>query len=543
MGERNNDKGISRRTFIKGAVVGSASFALGGIRPEAVLAVPKDKRFISASPSEMNSLDPADHMDVGRAFPRLNFYDGLLRWRDNPPKLQPWIAESFGGSPDAKVWQFKIRKGVKFHDGSDLTANDVVYSVERLLALGRGAGAVIKDYVTPGSTREVDHYTVEFNLTKAFAPFPGVTHFIHILNKKVLEKYEKDGDWGNKWLASHGTMLGKEGVGTGSYTVEKYDPAWGFDGTKFKDHFWPWDHPHIEKLGFRTVHETATRILGLMNGDYHAELGYLPYEQLKKASESPEIRLIQVPTMRLFYAMFNNSGPPTNDVHFRRAISYAFDYDGWINKMQHGMVEPINGPIPGPMWGSLDPKEKVYKFDLSKAKEELKKCTVDWKKYQPISQMDMLGYPMTKEAGMVLQNGLSQIGVQSKLEPKTFPEGMKLLLNVKTSPPVRWTWQSTFYPDPQNWTRLFNSAALGTVWGGCWYKNSQVDQLLNKAMAISDQKEREPLYRQAMKIVVDEAPALFVHNEKWNGTVNKNVEGIRYCPVGDINECRWMYWA
>ena len=544
MEKKQREKGISRRVFLKGAAIGSVSLAVEGIVPGLSFAVPKDKRYISVSPSEMNSLDPADHMDVARTPARLNLYDGLLRWRDNPPKLYPWIAESYEGTPDATVWVFKIRKGVKFHDGSDLTAEDVVYSVERLLALPTGgAGGVLRPILESGSTRAIDNYTVEFKLKEGFGPFAGLTHFINIVNQRVLKQYEKDGDWGKKWLAAHGTVLGKDGVGTGSYTVEKYDPSWGFDAVKFDAHFSPWDHPHFEKFGFRTVNETASRVLGLMNGDYHGEIGYLPYEQLQKATESPNVRIIMEPSTRLFYAHLNCSMPPTSDVHFRKAICYAFDYDSWINKMQHNMVEPVNGPIPGQMWASLDPKEKIYKFDLDMAKKELAKANPEWKKYLPIRQMDMQGYPMTKEAAMVLQNGLSQIGVANNVEPKTFPQGVELSLNVKTCPSVYWTWQSTYYPDPENWARLFNSASWGTVFGTSWYKNPEVDTLLNKAKALNNQGERTKLYQAAMKIVVDEAASLFIHNEKWKGTVNKDVKGVRFCPVGDINEVRWMYWA
>jgi peptide/nickel transport system substrate-binding protein len=280
-----------------------------------------------------------------------------------------------------------------------------------------------------------------------------------------------------------------------------------------------------------------------MNGDYHGELGYLPYEQLQKIAESPIVRIIKEPSTRLFYAHLNNQMPPTNDIHFRKAICYAFDYGSWIHEVQHDMVDPINGPIPGPMWGSLDAQEKIYTFDLDKAKKELAMATVDWKKYQPIWQMDMLGYPMTKEAALLLQNGLNQIGVRSKVEPKTFPQGVNMALNVKTCPSVYWTWQSTYYPDPQNWSRLFNSASWGTIFGTSWYKNPKVDELLNKAVALNNQEERAKLYRQAMKIVVEEAASLFIHNEKWKGTVNKEVKGVRFCPVGDVNEIRWMYWS
>ena len=89
--------------------------------------------------------------------------------------------------------------------------------------------------------------------------------------------------------------------------------------------------------------------------------------------------------------------------------------------MQYDMVVPINGPIPGPMWGSLDPKREIYKFDLDMARKDLALAEVDWKKYLPLIQMDMLGYRMSKDAALLLQNGLNQIGVSSRLDPKTYP--------------------------------------------------------------------------------------------------------------------------
>jgi len=541
--KRNRVKGITRRTFLKGVAVGSASAVVAGIRPGSVLATPKNKRVLFVHPHETNTVDPADHMDSGRACCRLNQYDSLLRWRDNPPKLYPWIAESYEGTPDSTVWRFRIRKGIKFHDGSDLTADDVVYTVERLLALGKGAGGVLKPYLASGNTRALDNYTVEFKLSQGFAPFAGLTHFIHIVNRKVLQRHEKNGDWGNKWLAVNGSVLGKDGVGSGSYTLEKYNPSWGYDMVKFDNHFWPWDHPHFDKFGLRTIHEVATRVLGLMNGDYHIDYGALPYEQLKKIAQSPNVRNIMEPSTRLFYAHFNNQMPPTNDLHFRKAICYAFDYDRWIHKMQHDMVDPINGPIPANMWGSLDPKEKIYQYDLDRAKKELSMATVDWKKHEPIWQMDMLGAAMTKEAALLLQHGLNQIGVRSKVEPRTFPQGAQIAGNVKTCPPIYWTWQSTYYPDPQNWARLFNSSSWGTLFGTSWYKNAKVDELLNKADALNDKEERTRLYGKAMKIVVEAAASLFVHNERWKGTVNKHVKGVRFCPVGELQEMRWMYWG
>jgi len=542
MGKR--DKSLSRRKFLKAVGIGSASLALGGIKSRPAFGQAKE-RFMFAGPSEVNTLDPAGHMDVGRSPCRLNFYDGLLRWRDNPPKLTPNLALSYEASADAKKWTFHLRKGALFHDGSEVTSGDVVYTAERLLALGTGSAGVFAPILDKGATRALDKYTVEFTLKKPFAAFAGLTHFLHVLNKKPLEAHQKDGDWGSAWLGTYGSRPGKDGVGSGSYTCEMYDPAVGFDGTKFKDHFLGWDRPHMERIAYRSIHEGAARVLGLMKGDFHGEMGYLPYEQLEKVKTAPKIKVVEQPSTRLYFAIMHNQRPPTNDVHFRRAICYAFDYKSWIRDIQHDMVERNVGPVPNPMWGSLDPETEFgYEYNLDKAKEELKKCKVDWKKYLPLEQAPLLGFPMCMESSQLLQSGLNRIGVKNVITPKSWATLTQMARKPDTTPNLWWLWRSTYYADPHNWIgELFDSEKHGSWAGSCWYKNAQVDGLLHKAIAIVDQKEREKLYKEAGRIIVKDAPALLIHNEKWHGTFDKRVKGIRFCPVGDANEYRWLYWG
>jgi peptide/nickel transport system substrate-binding protein len=544
MRKRKRMQGLSRRKFLKAVGVGSASLALGGLKGHPVFGQPKE-RFMFAGPSEVNTIDPAGHMDVGRSHSRLNFYDGLLRWRDNPPKLTPNLALSYEASSDAKKWTFHLRKGALFHNGSEVTADDVVYTTERLLALGTGSAGVFAPILDKGNTRALDKYTVEFQLKKPFAAFAGLTHFLHVLNKKVLQGHGQGGDWGSKWLSSHGTRLGKDGVGTGSYTYEMYDPAVGYNGIKFKDHFLGWDRPHLERIGFRSVHEQAARVLALMKGDFHGELGYLSFEQLEKVKTSPKMKVVGQPSMRLFFAFLHCQKPPTSDVHFRRAISYAFDYGSWIKHVQHDMVERNIGPVPNPMWGSLDPsKEFGYEYSLDKAKEELKKCKVDWKKYLPIEQAPILGMNMTLEGAQLLQAGLNRIGVKTAITPKSWPTLTQQGRKPETTSNIWWCWRSTYYADPHNWAgEMYDSEKHGSWAGSSWYKNPQVDDLLHKAIGIVDQKRREKLYLEAGRIIVSETPGIFIHNEKWHGTYDKGIKGLRFCPVGDANEWRWLYWG
>src|SRR2546422_10662112 len=130
---------------------------------------PGQTRFVFANESPYDTMDPHAVFDVGRVAVRLNLYDGLYRWLDNPPVLHPWLAESHTVSADGLTYTFKLRQGVKFHDGAEVTAEDGRYSTERIFAGKKGAAAPLSTMVAPGSTRAPDRYTLLFTLGKSTA--------------------------------------------------------------------------------------------------------------------------------------------------------------------------------------------------------------------------------------------------------------------------------------------------------------------------------------------------------------------------------------
>src|SRR5689334_12929250 len=133
--------------------------ALAAALPTAPVAA--QTRFVFANESPYDTMDPHAAFDVGRVAVRLNLYDGLYRWLDNPPKLEPWLAESHTVSPDGLTYTFKLRHGAKFHDGTEITAEDVRYSMERILALKKGAASLLATMVAPNTTKALDRYTVQ----------------------------------------------------------------------------------------------------------------------------------------------------------------------------------------------------------------------------------------------------------------------------------------------------------------------------------------------------------------------------------------------
>ena len=491
-------------------------------------------KFVFANESPYDTLDPHAAFDVGRVAVRLNLYDGLYRWEDNPPKLEPWLAESHTVSPDGLTYTFKLRRGAKFHDGTEITAEDVRYSAERILAIKKGAAALLSTMIGPGAAKAVDRYTVQFTLLKPAAIFLAVVPEIHVVNMALVKKHEKDGDWGQAWLTNND-------AGSGSYMLDRYDPAIGFTAKRFASHFMPWGPKPIDEIDFRFVKEDNTRVLGMIKGDYQGTGGYLPNDQVKRLREASNVKIVEQESMRIMMFQINNQRPPLTDVHVRRAISYAFDYDGFNKEILGGSVERNPVPIPNNMWGV--PKDvKGYTYSLDKAKQELAqaKAKVD----RPLTVGYLQGFSQTEQAATVMANGLRKLGLDTKMTSEVWPAMVERMKKSETSPDLVVYWISTYYADPNNWIgEMFNSGQWGTFKASSFYKNPKVDELLDAALKSTDRAVREKAYQEAARIVVSDAAGVWIYNTKYFGPWAKNIEGIRFSPVGNGQEIRWLSYS
>jgi len=477
-------------------------------------------------------MDPHMIMDVGTVPYRINLYDTLYRWEENPPVLYPWLAESAELSEDGLSWTFKLREGAKFHDGSEVTAEAVRYSIERLLALGQGAAPLFAGIIEPGSTCVIDTYQVQFNLSKQYGPFKSILAELYIVNPKILKDHERDGDWGAQWLSNNE-------AGSGSYYLTEYDPAVGFSGKRFEDHFLGWEGPHVDEVKWLTILETASRVLALKAGEVHANDGYLPYEHLASLEAHPDITIHRNPSMRIFKIRIHNQRPPLNNVHVRRAISYAFDYDGYIENVMGNNVTRNPGPIPTNMWGA--PADlKGYEYDLDKAREELAQADVEIDR--PLEIHPMANITASVDAAQILQAGLDMLGIESVIIPEQWTTLAGKATHMETSPDIWIHAHSTYYADPHNW---IGEAYMKEKWGNwtsaCWYDNPEVDAMLKEAIECSDRERRQELYELASRIIVSDAADIWIYNSNSFVPMRNSVKGFRHCPVGDGMEVRWIY--
>jgi peptide/nickel transport system substrate-binding protein len=513
---------LDRRTVL----LGSAAAGLAGLPVPAYAA---RQKFVTANNNPYDILDPHRVFDIGRIAIRLNMYDALMRWVDNPPKLESWLVAKYEIAPDAKKYTFTLKPNVKFHDGSAMTSEDVVYSMERILALKLGAYGLFKDVILPGTTKALDPQTVEFNLKVPFAVFLAVLSELWVVNSKLVKRNEKDGDWGAGWMT-------RNEAGSGGYQLRRHDPAVGFQVQRFEGHFMPFGKNAIDDADFRVAMETATRVLGVMKGEFNTTDGYLPREQMARLKADANIKTWESESIRTFYFIINNWKAPLNDPNMRRALSYAFDYDGFNNNILGGTVVRNPGIIPNPMWGA--PKDlKGYTYDLDKAKHHLGLVK---EKIRPLQIGVMSGYPQSEQAGQMLQAGCAKIGLDVKIVAEPFTTIQPKLDDRERVHDLIPLWRSAYFADPHNWTGfLFNSSNFNSG-NASFFKNARVDELCSKALEITDQEQRRAMYEEVSRILVDEAAGIFINNTKYHGAFTKNVKNIRFCPIGDAQDLRWI---
>lgn len=485
------------------------------------------------------NLDPHQIFDVPMLGYSLNTYDTLYRYENNPPKMVPWLAESHTASPDGLTWEFKLQPGVKFHDGSEVTAEDVAYSFQRVLGLAKAPAGAFLPVLKPANVTAPDKYTVRFKLEHAYAPFMAAIPIVSIVNPRALKPHVKNNDWAATWLASNE-------AGSGAYKLNPatYIPLEHVDVTRFEGHFKGWkDNPRpVHAIAYRPTKETSTRILALLKGTIDWTDSYLPTDQVEQVNASKVAHVEKHVSMRTFIIRMNNTKPPLNNLNARKGFAHAFNYPGFINVILKGYAQRDPTPMPNTLWGF--PKDaKGYDYDLKKAKEYFDKARAEGAPmHRPIEIHIQEQLEQTTQAAQLFQSDLASLGVNLKIVNDTWANITTSTAKAETTPDMWVHWVSTYFVDPENWVgQMYDSQFHGTWKASCWYTNPKVDALLRKARETLGQDKRAPMYEEATKLIMADSPDIWIYNTVELRGVNNRVQGFRFCPVGDGTEVRWIH--
>ncbi len=320
---------------------------------------------------DVATLDPAIGYDWQNWSMIKSLFDGLMDYEAGTTTLRPDLAESYEISEDGTTFTFKLRQGVKFHNGREMTAEDVKYSIERVVnpktqSPGQGFFATIKGYDEAAEGKAdglsgitvVDPYTIKFELSRPDATFLHVMaiNFSHVVPKEEVEKYGAD--------------FGKNPVGTGAFKLGEWTIGQRVVFVKNED-YWNKGLPYLDKITFEIGQEPIVALLRLQNGEIDVPGDGIPPAKFQEVMNDPEqkARVIEGGQLHTGYVTMNVNIPPFDNVKVRQAVNMAINKDRIVQLINNRAV-PANQPLPPSMPGYAKDYQG-YPYDPAKAKELL----------------------------------------------------------------------------------------------------------------------------------------------------------------------------
>ncbi len=452
--------------------------------------------------AQPTTMDPGLSTDLYSQQVYSQVLEGLLQLDpDGVPK--PALAESWTPSADGRVWTFKLRQNVKFHDGTDFTADDVKFTLDRILnpdtrSPQRGLLSQIN------AVDVVDRNTVRITTRAAFVPIlTNLATGAYVLPRAYHTRVGRD--------------FARRPVGTGPYKWIEWVADERVVLEANPDYYA--GRPAMDRVQFRFIPEASVRLAELESGGTDVIAG-IPAQDLRRLRVSLLVDLHEVIGTNYRLMAFNTSVKPYDDVRVRQAIAHAVDRQKVVDVVWPGRGVVAEGPIPPTSW-AYDERFRGLGFNLNRSKQLMAEAG-----HASGFEMNYLitaGEEAQREVALIIDQ-LKQINVNVKVTAVEFPTLLDRLL--KTNYDVlRVGW--TVSPEPD--LLLYNPFHTSAIGGFNFtkYRNARVDELLDRGRTVTNQNDRIRIYRDAQRIIVQEAPMVFIFHEKRTYASRKVVTGFR----------------
>jgi len=453
------------------------------------------------------TLDPSKNLWVENFTVFVNLFDPLL-FPAPDGSMKPHVAESWDVSPDGLAYTFRIRKGIKFHDGNALTAEDVKFTMDRLLAIGEGPAFLWHGKVK--KTTLIDDYTVKFELSQRFGPFLTTMPFLWIVNKDAVVKNIKKpgpfgdmGDYGKEYVSAND-------VGSGPYMVHDHSRDEYLTMKKNPNYFL--DISSAPEY-FRMIGSTETPLLKTLFARRELEMSNMwqSTEAIESFTKIEGVEAARWSANQETYITMHTKKPPLDDIHVRKALAWAYDYDAGV-KFLPGAVQ-AKGPVPQSVPGA-DPDAFQYRRDLDKAKAEIKKSKYYGKLDQyPIDIHWNDNSYMQKHAMLMMANA-AKIGVTVNVVEGTFGLLEQNSSKQETTPHMHIVSDQAIYPEAGVLLEgRYHSKTAATWEQSEWLLDKELDKMIDEATTIIDREKRFAKYREISKRIMDYCPTIYLTDD------------------------------
>ena len=472
---------------------------------------PREETFIAILDFDVIDLDPIGTNDIDTSNILCEIYEGLFKYDENL-RAVPSLAEKWEVEDDVH-YTFHLKKGVSFHNGQEMKAEDVAFSLQR--AISSETLFYLFDSIDLDSFKIIDDYTISFSLVRA-----DPTLFLSLCHTAAYIVCKN----ASTTLSNGQSSLALEPVGTGPFKVlsiqesnvvlERFDSYHG-------------KIPYFKFMQFRTNERLKKRVAELENGnaDIICNLNMLEIETCK---QNPALKVLSTQGFAVEYLGFNMKQKPLDDIRVRMAIAKGLDVD-LINKVtSNGLYVNATAPYPPVIPYSLANKRQVASRDVEGARTLLFEAG-----YQDGLSLRFLVQENFEITGMAskIKEQLWRIGIDCEMEVLEWNEFLTKM-DEGEAQLFLYGWIPDL-PDPDSALRdYFHSSVTFSEGNYVGCEDEELDELLEEGHSTLDEKLREKIYTRAQERIMEITPAVFIHYEQLNIVMQQKYEGVNVSPLG-----------
>lgn len=516
-----------KRALVSGLV--AACVFLSGCGPKKQAEEESPRVFVFARGSDAQKLDPAD-IDDGESVNTLTqICEGLVRFKSGTLEIEPWLAESYSVSDDGLVYSFKIREGVRFHDGTSLDAEAAAFSFLRQLDPSHPA------HLPEAAFSYWSYLYQDVSAVEAVGPM-DLTIRLSQPNASMLRSLAIFPAWliSPKSFETFGSEMQRNPVGTGPYQLAEWRPSEAIILERNAD-YWG-EAPAFERLILKVVPDNTTRLLQLKSGSVQGMDGLQPAE-VSALRADPDISIYEEGGLNVGYMAFNLDTERVANRDLRQAIALAIDKQSFAQVALEGAGRPAAYPLPSGFIGYPEVEDPIA-FDLEQARV-LAAPYKDLFKDKPLEILVMnaprpyLPDPVT--AATFVKGQLEAIGIPSKVVSVDFKTQLDLLRNGDFEVGlIGWVGDNG---DTDNFLSVFFgswAAVKGSATNYSFYRNDEMDDLLLTARKTVDSGKRAELYERAIAIWKRDLPILPLCHGDNIVALSSRFEGFKLQKIGDL---------
>lgn len=482
--------------------------------------------LVIAMGADNTGLDPEAVMNNESGYIMAAIYDQLVQYKSGTTEIGPGLADSWDISEDGLTYTFHLHQGIKFQDGTPFNADAVVAWLDRLInkdnpnyyAKRPGIDSYV-DFTFHGvdSYKKLDDNTVQIHMTKPNAEFLNSLAMVWmgVTSPAAVEKYGLD--------------YYKHPVGTGPFKFVEWVPN---DHVTLEANTDYWKGaPKLSKLVYQVIPESSVRLMELQKGTVDVLADVSPADAATLQGDS-NINLIKQPGLMVNGVALPTEVKPFNDPRVRQALNYAIDKDSLNKFLFKGLATTMNSPIPPTEW-SYDKSLPGYPYNVEKAKQLLSEAGYpngfdatlyvypNPRSYNPVGGPDL---------AQALQSDLKKIGVNITIQQLEWGAFLAKVRAQDFSDMALAGWSGD-NGDPDNF--------IDALWGSdqipsgneAHYSNKELDNIISQALATTDHDQRVTLYEQAQKILMDDAPWIYLNYATQIRATSTKVQGMVLNPT------------